>query len=99
MVTKIWKRIDRRVVALVALLVVVGVGVNAFSSPAEMKTVTAHFDRAVSVYENTEVRILGVKVGRVTSVTPAGNSVRSSSLRRSSPTGSCSSPRSTPAVT
>lgn len=76
MVTKIWKRIDRRIVLLVVLLLAVGVGVNAFSAPAEMKTVTAHFDRAVSVYEDTEVRILGVKVGRVTAVTPEGNSVR-----------------------
>jgi phospholipid/cholesterol/gamma-HCH transport system substrate-binding protein len=42
----------------------------------ETKTVTAHFPRAVSIYEGSDVRILGVNVGRVTEVTPEGNSVR-----------------------
>src|SRR5262249_12679522 len=40
------------------------------------KTVTAHFPRAVSVYKGTDVRVLGVNVGRVTAVIPEGNSVR-----------------------
>lgn len=42
----------------------------------ETKTVTAHFPRAVSIYEGSDVRILGVNIGRVTEVTPEGNSVR-----------------------
>lgn len=42
----------------------------------ETKTVTAHFPRAVSIYVGSDVRILGVNVGRVTDVTPEGNSVR-----------------------
>jgi phospholipid/cholesterol/gamma-HCH transport system substrate-binding protein len=42
----------------------------------EMKTVTAHFPRAVSIYRGSDVRILGVNVGHVTAVTPEGNSVR-----------------------
>jgi phospholipid/cholesterol/gamma-HCH transport system substrate-binding protein len=42
----------------------------------ESKTVTAHFPRAVSIYVGSDVRILGVNVGRVTAVTPEGNSVR-----------------------
>ncbi|WP_296601475.1 MCE family protein [Nocardioides sp.] len=42
----------------------------------ETRTLTAHFPRAVSVYEGTDVRILGVNIGRVTAVTPEGNSVR-----------------------
>ncbi len=44
--------------------------------PEDTKTVTAHFPRAVSVYKGTDVRILGVNVGRVTAVIPEGNSVR-----------------------
>ena len=40
------------------------------------RRVTAHFPRAVSVYEGTDVRILGVNVGKVTAVIPEGNSVR-----------------------
>ncbi len=76
MVTQIWRRIDRRVVALVVVLIAVGVLVNIFRSPQEYKTVTAHFPRAVSVFEGTDVRILGVNVGEVTAVIPEGNSVR-----------------------
>src|SRR5262249_39228801 len=37
--------------------------------------VTAYFERATGVYSGTEVRILGVKVGKVTKVTPKGNMV------------------------
>jgi virulence factor Mce-like protein len=42
----------------------------------EKKTVTAHFSRAVSIYEGSQVRVLGVPVGTVTAVVPEGNSVR-----------------------
>ena len=62
------------------LLVVVLLGLAAILTvavtPTETKTVTAHFPRAVSVYDGTEVRILGVPVGEVTAVIPEGNSVR-----------------------
>jgi virulence factor Mce-like protein len=44
--------------------------------PEEKNHVTAHFPRAVSVYKGTDVRVLGVNVGRVTAVIPEGNSVR-----------------------
>lgn len=37
--------------------------------------VTAYFERATGVYPGTEVRVLGVKVGHVTKVTPEGNMV------------------------
>lgn len=73
---QIWRRIDRRVVLLVVVLLAVGALVNVVRSPEEMKTVTAHFPRAVSVYEGTDVRILGVNVGHVTRVVPEGDSVR-----------------------
>ncbi|KRB75831.1 hypothetical protein ASE01_12275 [Nocardioides sp. Root190] len=76
MVSTILKRIDRRVLVLVGVLVLVVVTINLMRSPAEMKTVTAHFPRAVSVYKGTDVRILGVNVGQVTAVIPEGNSVR-----------------------
>ena len=44
--------------------------------PDEKNHVTAHFPRAVSVYKGSDVRVLGVNVGRVTAVIPEGNSVR-----------------------
>lgn len=38
--------------------------------------VTAHFGRAIGLYPGSDVRILGVKVGTIDSVTPEGPSVR-----------------------
>jgi phospholipid/cholesterol/gamma-HCH transport system substrate-binding protein len=43
---------------------------------SQQRTVTAHFDRAVSLFVGSEVRILGVPVGRVTAVVPEGRTVR-----------------------
>jgi len=40
------------------------------------RRVIAHFTRAVGVYPGNDVRVLGVKVGAVDSVTPEGTSVR-----------------------
>lgn len=40
------------------------------------RTVTADFPRAVSLYEGSDVKILGVSVGKVDSVTPMGTKVR-----------------------
>ena len=41
----------------------------------ERKTVTLHFPRAISVYEGSDVRVLGVGVGTVTRVEPTGTDV------------------------
>ncbi len=41
----------------------------------ERKTLTAHFPRAISVYEGSEVRVLGVPIGTVDTVTPSGTDV------------------------
>jgi phospholipid/cholesterol/gamma-HCH transport system substrate-binding protein len=41
----------------------------------ETKTVTAHFPRTVSLYEGSDVRVLGVPVGTVDTVTPSGTDV------------------------
>ncbi len=76
MVAKLWHGIDRRIILLVVLLIALGAVLNVAVSERETKTVTAMFPRAVSVFKNTDVRILGVNVGKVTSVTPAGNAVR-----------------------
>jgi virulence factor Mce-like protein len=40
------------------------------------KTVTADFPRAVSLYKGSDVKILGVSVGKVDDVTPMGTKVR-----------------------
>jgi virulence factor Mce-like protein len=38
--------------------------------------ITAYFDKAVGVYSGSEVKVLGIGVGRITSVTPQGDRVR-----------------------
>ncbi|HVM27303.1 MAG TPA: MCE family protein [Mycobacteriales bacterium] len=60
------------VVALAALAATAGCG--AFGS--DTKTLTARFDRAVGVYEASDVRILGVRIGQVTAIEPEGDAVR-----------------------
>jgi virulence factor Mce-like protein len=60
----------------VAVLVVVAGTLLLVRGGDDTRTVSAYFPRAVSIYEGSDVRILGVNVGRVTAVTPAGNSVR-----------------------
>lgn len=64
-----------RLGVLLVVVVLLGASFLALRSPEETRTVTAHFPRAVSVYVGTDVRVLGVNVGRVLSVTPDGESV------------------------
>lgn len=58
------------VLGLVAALVVV------LLPRSEKHTLTVDFDRTVSLYEGSTVRILGVDVGTVDSITPRGTKVR-----------------------
>ena len=41
----------------------------------DAKTLTAHFPRTISIYEGSDVRVLGVPVGKVDTVTPDGTDV------------------------
>lgn len=71
-----FKGLERRAVLLVVVLLGLAAVLTVVVTPDDEMKVTAHFPRAVSIYEGTEVRILGVKVGSVTAVIPEGNSVR-----------------------
>lgn len=65
-------------VAAAASVVAVGIGVGAYvltEGPA-LKTVSAEFPEAISIYPRSNVDILGVTVGQVTSVTPEGSYVK-----------------------
>ena len=57
---------------MVALLVAAAF---TFLGGEERKTLTAHFPRTVSIYEGSDVRVLGVPVGTVDTVTPSGTDV------------------------
>jgi virulence factor Mce-like protein len=59
--------------ALIAVLLTAGCGVFGDS---KTKRLSADFDRAIGVYVHSDVRILGVKIGEVTKITPQGTKVR-----------------------
>lgn len=63
------------VVGLVVALLLVATMLTMLGG-GETRTVTAHFSRAVSLFEGSEVRILGVPVGEVTAVVPEGETIR-----------------------
>lgn len=60
-------------VVLAALLAVAAF--TMFGGGEDTKTLTAHFPRTVSIYEGSDVRVLGVPVGKVDTVTPSGTDV------------------------
>lgn len=66
-------------IALVAIVVivalVVAVGCWWLFTRAGSTKITAYFDKSIGIYSGSEVRVLGVKVGTVESVTPQGDDV------------------------
>lgn len=67
----------QRWLPLAVILVLVAAGVVwMFSGDSGTKTATAYFPRAVSVYEGSDVRVLGVAVGQVEEVVPEGTQVK-----------------------
>ena len=67
-------RLRLALVPLVLLALVAAAAVTMLGGE-DRKTLTAHFPRTISVYEGSDVRVLGVPVGQVESVTPAGTDV------------------------
>ncbi|MFD7158200.1 MCE family protein [Kribbella sp. NPDC059898] len=65
-----------RLIAMAVILVIVAVSAVTLWPKPKRVTATAYFPRAVSIYPGSDVRILGIKVGEVESITPAGRSVR-----------------------
>ena len=64
------------VAAVLALLLVTGVGLlvrNVISKPS---TITAYFTTATAIYPGDEVRVAGVKVGTITGIDPAGTKAK-----------------------
>jgi phospholipid/cholesterol/gamma-HCH transport system substrate-binding protein len=66
--------VRRLVVPLVLVVLVVAAGVTLVGGESR-KTLVAQFPRTISVYEGSDVRVLGVPVGEVVSVTPSGTDV------------------------
>ena len=53
-----------------------GVGLVTRSGGDDTFTVTAYFEKAIGLFENSDVNILGVPVGKVTAVEPEGSKVK-----------------------
>ncbi|MGB0101312.1 MAG: MCE family protein [Nocardioides sp.] len=66
--------VKRAVVPAVIIALLVTAAVVMFGGE-ERKTITAHFPRTISIYEGSDVRVLGVPVGQVDTVTPSGTDV------------------------
>lgn len=62
------------IVPAIIVVLLVAAGLTMFQGP-KMKTLTAHFPRTISIYEGSDVRVLGVPVGTVDTVTPDGTDV------------------------
>lgn len=53
-----------------------GIATGAGDKGDDHYRVTAYFEKAIGLFKNSDVMILGVPVGKITRVDPAGNSVR-----------------------
>lgn len=75
---------SRRPLAAIAVLAVVALFVSGCSlvpaswkaAAGQARTVTAYFDDVSGIFEGNDVAVLGMPVGRVTSVTPQGTRVK-----------------------
>lgn len=64
-------------ISLVTVVAVVAAGVLWWLFDSFDKTrITAYFDKSIGIYQGSDVRILGVPVGKVDSITPMGDRVK-----------------------
>lgn len=74
--TKFGEVLQQRTVLACVLALIVATAMWWLGSGAGQKFYTAYFSNAVGIAENSDVRIVGVEVGKVLSVTPMGKNVR-----------------------
>ncbi len=67
--------VKRFVVPVILVALVVAAGVWMFTGGDDSKKLVARFPRTIAVYEGSDVRVLGVPVGRVDKITPSGTDV------------------------
>jgi phospholipid/cholesterol/gamma-HCH transport system substrate-binding protein len=72
------RRLGTGMVALIAVVAVVAVAIIVAVSSGGGKTyhLTAYFTKTVGLYTGNDVRVMGVKVGRIDSITPEGTVVK-----------------------
>lgn len=69
------RRSLRRLALATVLLLVAGLAFTYWPRSQNVR-ITAYFPRTVGIYPGSDVRVLGVRIGEVTSITPEGRSVR-----------------------
>lgn len=72
-------RLAKLLTSLITALCVIGVGLVVYlqtQNDDDTYEVTAYFEKAIGLFENSDVTILGVPVGKITSVEPEGSRVR-----------------------
>ena len=69
-------RATRRNLALVLAMVLTVIAVAVWTHRGSQRHVTAYFDHVVGVYVGSDVRVMGMKVGSVTAITPQATDVR-----------------------
>ena len=69
-------RVGTRPLAIAAAIILLAATFFVFRDGPQTRTVTAYFDRTVSIYEGSELRVMGVRIGTVTAVVPEGDRVR-----------------------
>ena len=67
---------NKFIIPIIIGALVLGVGAWALVRDTGEKTLVAHFPRTVSLYEGSDLRVLGVAVGKVTKVEPNGTDVK-----------------------
>lgn len=69
-------RINSRALAIAVAVTLLAATFFVLQEGPETSSVSAYFDRTVSVYKGSEVRVMGVRIGTVTAVVPEGDRVR-----------------------
>lgn len=64
------------VAAPLALAVAAATAITVWRQGTPERRLVAHFTRAVGIHDGSDVRVLGVRIGRVVAVTPQGRTVR-----------------------
>ena len=78
---KIFNKVNPLIAALVVAVLVAGL-LFVFWPSSDKKYIVADFPRTVSLYEGSDVKILGVPVGKVETVVPEGTKVQGQALLR-----------------
>lgn len=66
----------RVIIPVVITVLLIAAALVMFTGGTDQKTVTAYFPRTISIYEGSDVRVLGVPVGQIDKVEPEGTRVK-----------------------